>query len=149
MIRQFRSQDASSCCELIRECVAKDSSISHGLRQKLCGSESPESMHERARLFYVTVFESEEEIEGVAGLDLNEIRLLCVRPRHQRRGTGRALVEHLRTMVPDILFRDMFVYSSPRAVGFYRACGFHERGQVSFNVLGEPMATVFMSLPLV
>ena len=105
-------------------------------------------MNERARLFYVAVYESENRILGVAGLDMNEILLLYVSPEHQRRGIGRALFEHLRAMVPGILFQDIFVYSSIQAVGFYRACGFIEKGPFCFDLAGAPLPTVFMVLPI-
>jgi GNAT superfamily N-acetyltransferase len=148
MIRQFRSEDALPCSALIRSCLANDSSISPALREKLQDAETPGSMEERAGLFYVAVYESEEGILGVAGLDLNEIRLLCTSPEHRRRGIGRALLEHVRTMVPGFLFPDIFVYSSMQGKDFYRACGFEEKGQVSFDFGGEQLPTHFMTFPI-
>lgn len=148
MIRQFRNEDAYSCCALIHACLAKDASLPPILREKLTRAEIPEMMQERARLFYVAVYESEEGILGVAGLDMNEIRLLCVSPGHRRKGIGRALVEILVDMAPSYLFPDVFVYSSMEGKEFYRACGFLEKGPVKVDVGGEPMDTVFMLLPL-
>ena len=104
-------------------------------------------MEERARLFYVAVYESENRVLGVAGLDMNEIRLLYVSPDQQRRGIGRALLEHLRPMVPGILFPDIFVYAATQAVGFYKACGFAEKGPFCFDIDGEPLTTIFMTSP--
>jgi N-acetylglutamate synthase-like GNAT family acetyltransferase len=146
MIRPFRSEDASSCCQLIQTCLESDVSFSYALREKMHSAETPQTMIERAGLFYVAVYESGERILGVAGLDMNEIRLLCVSPETRRHGIGRALLEHFKTMVPDILFPDIFVYSSIQAVGFYQACGFIERGPFSFDVGGESVPTVFMTL---
>lgn len=105
-------------------------------------------MEERARLFYVAVFEAENRILGIAGLDMNEIRLLCVSPEHRRQGIGKALLQHLRAMVPGMLFSDLFVYSSLEGRDFYRSCGFEEKGLVSFDVAGEKLPTIFMTLPL-
>jgi len=148
MIRQFRPEDASHCCTLIRECLAEDSSISTVLRRKLQAAETPESTAERAKLFYVAVYEADSKILGIAGLDMNEIRLLCVMPGHRQRGIGRALLEHMLTMVPNILFPDIFVYSSLQGKPFYSACGFLEKGPVNFDFGGEQLRTSFMTFPI-
>jgi N-acetylglutamate synthase-like GNAT family acetyltransferase len=147
MIRQFQPGDASSCCALIRACLASDSSYSSALLQRIRTSETPQSMNERAKLFYIAVYESENRLLGVVGLDMNEIRLLYVSPEHQRRGIGRFLLEHIKIMVPSALFSDIFVYSSEQAVGFYRACGFMDKGPFVIDLEGEPLPTVFLTLP--
>jgi N-acetylglutamate synthase-like GNAT family acetyltransferase len=148
MIRQFNIQDAQYCCNLIHNCIREDLSISDSLRKKLLEIETPQSMVERARLFYVAVYEQGSGIQGIAGLDLNEIRLLCVAPECQRSGIGRALLKHITTMTPKYFFKELFVYSSVSAVDFYKSQGFVEKGQVSFNLGGEIMRTLFMILPL-
>ena len=84
----------------------------------------------------------------MAGLDMNEIRLLCVSPGNRRQGIGRDLFEHLQSMVPGGLFRDMFVYSSMQGKDFYAACGFMEKGTVSLDFGSEQLRTFFMALPL-
>ena len=147
MIRQFRQQDAASCSRLIHASLEKDSSYSFALREKMRRLETPQAMTERARLFYVAVYESEDEILGVAGLDMNEIRLLFVSPEHRRLGIGRALLEHIKAMVPAFLFSDIFVYSSLQAAEFYRTCGFAESGPFPFDVGGEQLQTIFMTCP--
>ena len=148
MIRQFQPADAVACCKLIQGCLADDSSISPALRKKLMAAETPDSMVKRASLFYVAVYEGEGRVLGVAGLDLNEIRLLCVSPQTRRQGVGRALLDHFRGMVPGILFPDMFVYSSIQGRDFYRAFGFEEKGPTTFDFAGDRLQTIFMSLPL-
>jgi N-acetylglutamate synthase-like GNAT family acetyltransferase len=148
MIRQFQPEDSTACCSLIQECLANDSSLSSGLREILRNSETPQSMEERARLFFTAVFESEGRILGIVGLELNEIRLLCVSPEHRRRGIGRTLVEYIKSLVPDLLFSDIFVYSSIQGSEFYSACGFKEKGRVIFDIGGEQLRTVFMTFPL-
>jgi N-acetylglutamate synthase-like GNAT family acetyltransferase len=145
MIRPFNTQDAQSCCSLIRNCIRQDLSISDSLRKKLLGFETPQSMIERAKLFYMAVYESGSQITGIAGLDLNEIRLLCVSPECQRSGIGRDLLKHITAMAPKNFFRDLFVYSSIPAVDFYKSQGFVENGPVSFDLGGETMRTVFMT----
>jgi N-acetylglutamate synthase-like GNAT family acetyltransferase len=147
MIRQFRPQDAKSCCSLVRNCIDTDFSLTESLRKNLLDSETPQSMEERARLFYVAVYESESGISGIAGLDLNEIRLLHVSPERQRSGIGRDLLTHIAAITPKDFFKDLFVYSSITAVDFYKSQGFTEVGPVSFNIGGEPMRTVFMTRP--
>jgi N-acetylglutamate synthase-like GNAT family acetyltransferase len=145
MIRQFNTQDAQSCCHLVHNCIRQDLSISDSLRKKLLEFETPQSMVERSKLFYVAVHESGSRITGIAGLDLNEIRLLCVSPECQRSGIGRDLLNHITAMAPKILFKDLFVYSSISAVDFYKSQGFVENGPVSFDLGGETMRTVFMT----
>jgi N-acetylglutamate synthase-like GNAT family acetyltransferase len=145
MIRQFRPQDAPACCRLIHACLESDLSLSPTLRRKMSSAETPENMNERARLFYVTVYEEENRILGIAGLDLNEVRLLCVFPERQRAGIGRALLDHIKTMAPGFLFADIFVYSSIQAAGFYKACGFSEKGTFTFYFGGEALPTIFMT----
>ena len=145
-IRQFRPDEAQACCKLIHACIDRDSEIPPALREKLRSAESPLNMQERAKLFYLVVDESEEGIVGLAGLDMSEVRLLYVSPECRGRGIGRALLEHLEAMVPAALFTDMFVYSTYAAVGFYRAYGFMEKGEFSFDFDGESLRTVFMTL---
>ena len=148
MIRQFQCEDAVACCALIHVCLANDSSISSELCEKLLSSETPQSMEERARLFYVAGYESGNRILGVAGLDMNEIRLLCVSPERRRNGIGRILLQHILSMVPSILFPDVFVYSSVQGKEFYRACGFLERGPVNFDFGCGQVRTFFMTFPI-
>jgi N-acetylglutamate synthase-like GNAT family acetyltransferase len=106
-------------------------------------------MIERARLFYMAVYESEDRILGTVGLDLNEIRLLFVAPESRQQGIGRSLLEHVKSMVPSALFPDIFVYSSLQAAGFYKACGFKEKGFCSFDLGGEFLPTVFMAFSII
>jgi GNAT superfamily N-acetyltransferase len=79
---------------------------------------------------------------------MNEIRLLYVAPDSQHRGIGRSLFEHIKALVPGAMFREIFVYSTIGASGFYRACGFQDKGPFIFDVGGESLPTVFMSLPI-
>jgi N-acetylglutamate synthase-like GNAT family acetyltransferase len=110
--------------------------------------ETPETMLERARLFYMAVYESENRILGIVGLDMNEIRLLYVSPESQRRGIGRMLLDHIRPLVPDTLFQDIFVYSSLQSVGFYKACSFKEKGPFHFDFDGKSIPTIFLTFCL-
>jgi len=155
MIRKFIPADTYACCQLIQDCIEADNTISAALRGKMIHAESPHSMLERSRLFYVTVYESGpeisgpeisgSEISGIAGLDMNEIRLLCVSPEHQRLGIGRALLDHMISMVPEFLFPDIFVYASTESVPFYKSAGFVEKGPMSFTFAGGKLETAFMT----
>jgi GNAT superfamily N-acetyltransferase len=146
MIRPFRREDAPSCCSLVRDCLRLDTSLSSALREKMLTAETPQAMEERSRLFYMAVYESEEQVLGVAGLDMNEIRLLFAAPGYQRSGVGRTLLEHIIAMVPGHLFPDIFVYAALPSVPFYRSQGFVEKGHVAFSLGGESLETVFMTL---
>jgi GNAT superfamily N-acetyltransferase len=148
MIRQFRPEDAPSCSALILACLKNDPAYSPALLQKILRSETPEAMVERAAGIYVAVCEIDGEIRGVAGLEMNEIRLLYVAPGCRRQGIGRNLLEHLESMVPRALFSDAFVYTTKQAVAFYQACGFTDGGPFLFDLEGEKLQTVFMTLPI-
>jgi GNAT superfamily N-acetyltransferase len=143
-IRPIRPEDAVPCWQIVRDCLEQDISISGELRRELLARESPASMIERARRFYVEVFEGAEGIVGIGGIDLNEIRILCVAPALQGRGIGRQLLRHLEGMVPPALFREIFVYASPGAVGFYRSAGYGARGEHVFPIAGHGLNTIFM-----
>jgi len=117
-IRQFRELDARECSELVRACIMLDRDIPPVTLARLLREESPQLMCKRAALFYLVVCELDGAIAGLAGLDLNEVRLLYVDPKHQRRGIGRALLQYLERMVPPALFCDIFLYSTPARRAF-------------------------------
>jgi len=121
--------------------------MSATLRARILETETPQSMIERASLYYLAVYEWERRIVGLAGLDLNEVRLLFVLPARRRAGVGRALIEHLKTMVPSTFFSDLFVYASVQSVEFYKSCGFVEKGPFDFEN-GE-LPTVFMTFLII
>jgi GNAT superfamily N-acetyltransferase len=148
MIRPFQPEDASACCGIIHACLEADASYPSALRSKIRAGETAQSMMERAVLFYVAVYEEENRILGFAGLDMNEIRLLYVAPDSQHRGIGRSLFEHIKAMVPGAVFPEIFVYSTIGASGFYGACGFKDKGPFIFDLGGESLQTVFMTLPV-
>ena len=148
MIRQFQPEDATACCELIHACLALDSQISPALFNALRVRETPQAMWKRSILFYLAVYESASGVVGVAGLDMNEIRLLYVSPEDQKQGIGSTLLNHLEALVPSALFADIFVYSTPLASGFYQNRGFKGAGEYFFDLNGEKLKTVFMTKPL-
>jgi citrate lyase synthetase len=143
--RQFRPEDARSCCDILRAIAENETSLSPELRKAILATEVPDLMLERAALFYVAVCENDLGIVAVGGLDLNEIRFLAVLPSCQRLGFGRLILEHLESMVPPALFRDVFVYASPEAEGFYRTCGYASGGSETLEVRGCQVPTVFMT----
>ena len=145
MIRQFRAEDAQACCELIHACVQLDPQMPAALQERICRAETPEAILHRAGSFYVVVYDSDEGILGVAGFDMNEVRLLYVTPNHQGRGIGGQLLAHLESMVPSTPFAEIFVYSTFAAVDFYRSHGFAAGGEHVFDFEGESLATVFMT----
>ncbi len=146
--RQFRPEDARSCCEILRSNAGIDTACPPELRKAMLAAEVPDLMLRRAALYYVAVFESDLGVVGVGGLDLNEIRFLAVSPQCQRSGIGRLLLGHLEALVPPALFSDIFVYASPEAEGFYRACGYLAGGGETMEVYGYPVPTIFMTRKL-
>jgi len=125
MIREFRPDDARPCCELIRASIRDDRSIDAPVRALILESESPESVRERARLYYLAVYESEGSALGVAGLDLNEVRLLFVSPGHRRRGIGRALMRAFLEGFRGTVYLEVRE-SNQAARAFYKSLGFQE-----------------------
>jgi N-acetylglutamate synthase-like GNAT family acetyltransferase len=144
MIRQFEPDDAEACSEVVHACLASDPQLSQALQNTFRTIESPQAMRRRSTLFYMAVFESSNGVIGVAGLDLNEVRLLYVSPKHQSQGIGGALLDHLETMVPSSIFTDIFVYSAPSAAGFYSRRGFNAMGEYTVDLNGEKIQTIFM-----
>ena len=148
MIRQFRPEDAQACNEIVLSCIQTDRFLNENLRAILQRTEIPDQMVERARLFYVAVYENQSAIQGLGGLELNEIRLLYVAPEHHRARIGSEILLHLQSLVPAALFSDLFVYAAPGAVDFYRAHGFQTKGDYSIRIEGESLPTVFMTKPV-
>ena len=144
MIRHFNPEDAEPCCELIHACLASDSQLSPALYNALRNLETPQAMRKRSALFYVAVYESTSGVVGVAGLDMNEVRLLFVSPNHQSQGIGGSLLNHLETMAPSSIFTDIFVYSTPSAEGFYSRHSFKAMGEHIFDLNGVQLRTIFM-----
>jgi GNAT superfamily N-acetyltransferase len=148
VIRPFKPEDASFCSALIVDCLKNDPAYNPSLLLKAIRNETAQVMRDRASVHYIAVYETEGQIRGVAGLHMNEIRLLYVSPGYQRRGVGRDLLLHLTDMIPGALFPDVFVYTTKQAVAFYRACGFRNRGPFLFDLEGEKLQTEFMTLPI-
>ena len=105
------------------------------------------ALAEVSGLYYLAVYELGAQIVGLCGLDLNEIRLLYVSPLYHRRGIGSALLEHIESMVPAALFSDIFVYSASSAQSFYQARGFRNGGELTLELNGIAVPTVFMTKP--
>ncbi len=145
MIRQFRAGDQTRCVDLIRACIESDHASNPELRSALLEAESPETMQSRASVYYLAVDEREKEIRALGGVQLNEIRLLLVAPRHRGRGLGSALLRHVESMAPAVFFQDIFVYAAPSAEGFYRAHGYLPGGKHSFVLADTPIPALFMS----
>lgn len=148
MIRQFDPRDAEACFELLQDCIRQDRLLGPELRRALLEAESADSIRQRAALFYLAVYDTGPEIAGLAGLEMNEIRLLFVAPEYQGQRIGTALLEHLEAMVPPALFREVFVYSTRAAEPFYRNQGYEPRGEHVFDIGGQPLETVFMVKPM-
>ncbi len=144
-IRQFQPDDAAASAGVLQACIRLDLTIPQAAREELVQIESPAAMIEHSRLYYLAVCALDEKIVGVAGLDMNEIRLLFVDPGHQRLGIGTRLLRHLEGFVPPALFCDVFVYAAPGAVGFYRLHGYEPKGAHGFKIAGETVPTVFMT----
>ena len=148
LIRSFRDADAAGCAAIVRACIESDPSLTDTLRGRFLRSLTEASIIERSRLHYLAVCELSDSLAGLAGLDMNEIRLLCVSPERQGRGIGAALLGHLESMVPAPLFADVFVYATLSAVGFYLKHGYRAEGEWQVEIAGETLTTMFLRKPL-
>jgi GNAT superfamily N-acetyltransferase len=145
LIRQFQPQDAVACSRIVRACLELDAQFPPAAKQEILRAEIPELMCERARCFYAAVLVAGDEVTALGGVELNEIRLLCVSPSRWRQGMGRSLLTHLESWVPPALFSDIFVYAAPGAVKFYRAHGYQPEGEQVFVAGSGSVPTVFMT----
>jgi GNAT superfamily N-acetyltransferase len=144
MIRPFEAHDAARCSEIVAACVQQDPFLSHETRERIHRGVSAESVLERSRLYYLAVYELDGQPAGFGGVDMNEVRLLYVRPEFQGKGIGARLLRHLEDMVPPGLFADVFVYAALPAVGFYRQHGYRPEGEWQTDLGGELLTTMFM-----
>lgn len=144
MIRPFEKRDAAACARVVQACVEADPNLPPVLRDRIFATVTEAAILEKASLYYLAVAQIDEGVVGLGGVDMNEIRLLYVFPGLQRQGIGGALLEHLESMVPPALFRDIFLYSTRFAEGFYRSRGYVSGGECLHDILGEPMMSVFM-----
>lgn len=144
VVRALRPADAAACSALVRACIERDPALPAALRAAAAQGERPETMLERARLYYVAVCELDGALAGSGAIDWNEIRMLCVDPDLRRRGIGSLVLRHLEAMVPPALFREIFVYASPSASGFYARSGYEARGRHAFRIDRYEIETVFM-----
>lgn len=146
-IRQFRNEDARAGSDIIQACLERDEQISPEVRAQISASASPTALAEFSGLYYLAVYELGDQIAGICGLDMNEIRLLYVSPLYHGRGIGSALLKHLESMVPAALFSDIFVYSASSAQSFYQAHGFRNGGKLTVELNGIAFPTIFMTKP--
>lgn len=87
-----------------------------------------------------------EEDDGAAlgfmGLTGGEIDSLFLAPEFQRRGGGRALVEHARALAGKLTVS--VNEQNPGAVRFYEACGFIVTGRSDVDSMGRPFPLLHM-----
>lgn len=81
---------------------------------------------------------------GWLGMGGNRIEALFLAPEHRRRGGGKRLVEHARTM-HDELALDVNE-QNPEARRFYEACGFVVEGRSETDGTGKPFPLLHMRL---
>jgi putative acetyltransferase len=84
--------------------------------------------------FWVACGES-GEIMGFMGLAGNEMESLFLAPEHQRRGTGRRLVQHARSLRGDLTVEVNEQNTGARR--FYEACGFVVAGRTETDRQGR------------
>lgn len=79
---------------------------------------------------------------GFMGLTGGEIDSLFLAPEFQRRGGGRALVQHARDLAGELTVS--VNEQNPGAVRFYEACGFVVTGRSETDSAGRPFPLLHM-----
>jgi GNAT superfamily N-acetyltransferase len=123
-IRAFEPADEDA---LIRVWLASTIPGQSFLPEEHWRSMEPEIREHLLPIAETWVVEVDGKIVAFMSLLDNLIGGLFTHPDHERRGHGRALVEHARERF-DPVFVEVFE-ANERAIGFYRSCGFvdHER----------------------
>lgn len=82
------------------------------------------------------VLDEESELVGFAGLDGTKLEALFIAPEYFRRGAGRLLVQHARSLKGPLSVD--VNEQNPEAVKFYEAMGFHRVGRSDLDGAGRP-----------
>jgi putative acetyltransferase len=82
---------------------------------------------------------------GFMGLSGGKMESLFLAPEHHRRGGGRRLVQHARTLRGELTVD--VNEQNPAACRFYEACGFVVEGRSELDDTGRPFPLLHMRLP--
>jgi putative acetyltransferase len=88
----------------------------------------------------------EGEPAGFMGLDGKTVEALFIAPEWLRRGGGRMLLDHARSLTGGPLRVDVNE-QNPDAVRFYEACGFAVTGRSEVDSAGRPFPLLHMREP--
>jgi putative acetyltransferase len=124
MIRAFEPADED---DLIRVWLASTIPGQSFMPEEHWRSMEPEIRGQLVPIAETWVVEEDGELVAFMSLLDNLIGGLFTHPDHQRKGHGRALVEHARGRFDPVLVE--VAEANEQAIGFYRSCGFvdHER----------------------
>jgi putative acetyltransferase len=102
-----------------------------------------EYIHSSVESFWVITDAADAPI-GFMGMTGNEIDALFLDPDHLRHGGGRALVNHARTLSPELTVS--VNEQNPAAIQFYVACGFEVVGRSDTDGQGRPFPLLHLRL---
>jgi GNAT superfamily N-acetyltransferase len=139
-IRRARAEEAAALSALARRSKAHwgyDAEFMARCREELTVSLEDEAY----------VLESDGELLGFYALEGPELSFLFVVPEQLGRGLGRLLIEHAKAHARARGHHRLKVDSDPHAVGFYRAVGGRQVGEVaSASVPGRMLPQFLIDL---
>jgi GNAT superfamily N-acetyltransferase len=142
VIRAFEPADED---ELIRVWLASTVPGQPFLPEEHWQAMEPEIREELMPVAETWVVEESDEIVAFVSLLENLIGGLFVRPDHQGKGHGRALVEHVRGRFDPVLV-EVFK-ANERAISFYRSCGFVDHEGAVDEISGLPQMIMRLEKP--
>ena len=142
MIRAYRIEDATPCCDIILACLPQLDGLNGAARDLLLQKLVPDRLHSELASIDTFVAEEAGRVIGLAALHGDEAKRLYVHPQCQGRGVGRRLFAHVEQLARARAQHHLHGEASPSAAPFYESLGFVlkgsqniERGPAVFRVL--------------
>jgi GNAT superfamily N-acetyltransferase len=125
-IRRAAIDDAEVISRVIVQAAEQTNSKDYppAIIAEVIGNFSPERVIERLLTRQAFVVMEQEMVVGTGSLDATMVRSVFVLPRFQRRGIGRALLDHIEGVARAQGSSRLEVPSSIGAEGFYRRMGY-------------------------
>ena len=124
MIRKFKIEDALGASKVILECIEKSLNYKQKNKEFMIAMSQPEKLIEKSLKLDFFVKEHNGKIIGTGCFDKGEIRTMFVLPKLQGKGFGKEILQFLIKYAKSKGYKNIFLYSSPEAEGFYNKFGF-------------------------
>ncbi|MCX6799251.1 MAG: GNAT family N-acetyltransferase [Candidatus Diapherotrites archaeon] len=131
-IRRFKPQDSVRVSEIAVQGVVDDELLSNRSKKWLKKNEFSNSYLGKSKKFEIFVFEENHKIQGLVGLDKNEIRCLYVAREKRLQGIGAQLLSFIENQAKKKGYQKTFTYSAYSAQDFYKKHGYSQVA-IKFN----------------